>query len=125
MAYLPTQKALLGFRPISSHCSTQLHRHGIPAISQLTVEPMPSATMLPSMLWSIPHQKPYLAICGVSSMHCIMQGSRVLHHDLLLHLQFQTVQVGHEYVLSRHDMLHLQHQASEFFVVLCQRPSLS
>ena len=55
-------------------------------------------------------------------MHCIMQGSRVLHHDLLLHLRFQTVQVGHEYVLSRHNILHLQHQASEFLLYFATDP---
>ena len=99
MAYLPAQEALPGLRPISSRRSTQLHRHNIPTISGLATEPLSSATMLPSMLRSIPRRKPYRAISGVSSMHGIMQGSWMLHHDLLLHLQFQTTQVSHAYVL--------------------------
>ena len=100
MAYLPTQEALSGFRPISSRRSTQLHWDDVPAIFGLASEPLSSAAVLPSMLRPIPCRKPYRAISGVSSVHCIMQRSRMLHHDLLLHLRFQTVQVSHEYVLS-------------------------
>ena len=54
MAYLPTQEALPGFRPVASRRSTQLHRDNVPAISGLATEPLSSATVLPSMLWSIP-----------------------------------------------------------------------
>ena len=99
MAYLPAQEALLGVRPVASRCSTQLHWDDVPTISGLATEPLSSVTMLPSMLRSIPRQKPYRAINGVSSMHGIMQRSRMLHHDLLLHLRFQTTQVSHKYVL--------------------------
>ena len=99
MAYLPAQEALLGFRPVASRHSTQLHWDDVPTIFGLATEPLSSATMLPSMLRSIPRQKPYRAIGGVSNMHGIMQGSRMLHHDLLLHVRFQTAQVSHEHVL--------------------------
>ena len=124
MTNLPAQEALTGFRPISSRGSTQLHWHDVPAKSGLSTEPLSSATVLPSMLRPIPRQKLYRAISGVSSMHGIVQGGRMLHHDLLLHLRFQTAQESHEYVLRRHHMWHFQHQASKFFVVLCHRPSL-
>ena len=124
MAYLPTQEALPGFRPVASRRSTQLHWDNVPAIFGLATEPLSSATVLPSMLRPISRQKPYCAISGVSSMHGIVQGGRMLHHDLLLHLRFQTAQVSHEYVLRRHHMSHFQHQASKFFVVLHHRPSL-
>ena len=96
MAYLPAQEALPGFRPVASRRSTQLHWDDVPAIFGLTTEPLPSATVLPSMLRPIPCRKPD---GGVSSMHGIVQGGRMLHHDLLLHLRFQTAQVSHEYVL--------------------------
>ena len=99
MADLPAQEALPGFRPVSSRRSTQLHWDDVPAIFGLATEPLSSATMLSSMLQPIPCRKPYRAISGVSSMHSIVQGGRMLHHDLLLHLRFQTAQVGHEYVL--------------------------
>ena len=124
MANLSTQKALPGFRPISSCHSTQLYWHGIPAISWLTVEPVPSATMLPSMLRSIPGQKPYRAVCRVSSMHRIVQGSWVLHHNLLLDLWLQTALVGHQYILCRHHMPHLQHQALELLIIFHHSSSL-
>ena len=99
MAYLPTQEALPGFRPVTSRRSTQLHWDDVPAMFGLATEPLSSTAMLPSMLWSIPRQKPYRAISRVSSMHCIMQRTWMLHYDLLLHLRFQTAQVSHEYVL--------------------------
>ena len=124
MANLPAQEALPGFRPVASRRSTQLHWDDIPAISGLATEPLSSTTVLPSMLRPIPCQKPYHAISGVSSMHSIVQGGRMLHHDLLLHLRFQTAQAGHEYVLRRHYMLHFQHQAPEFLIVFCHRPLL-
>ena len=124
MAYLPAQEALPGFRPVTSCRSTQLHWDDVPAISGLATEPLSSATVLPSMLRSIPRLKPYCAIRRVSSLHGIVQGSWMLHHDLLLHLRFQTAQVSHEYVLRRHDMLHLQHQAPKFFIIFHHRPSL-
>ena len=124
MAYLPAQEALPGLRPVTSRRSTQLHWDDIPTISGLASKPLSSATVLSSMLRPIPRQKPDGAISGVSSMHSIVQGGRMLHHDLLLHLRFQTVQVGHEYVLHRHYVLHFQHQAPEFLVVLHHRPLL-
>ena len=99
MADLPAQEALPGFRPVSSRRSTQLHWDDVPAIFGLATEPLSSATVLPSMLRPISRRKPYCAISGVSSMHGIVQGGRMLHHDLLLHLRFQTAQVSHEYVL--------------------------
>ena len=99
MANLPAQEALPGFRPVASRRSTQLHWDDVPAIFGLATEPLSSATVLPSMLRPIPRQKPYRAISRVSSMHGIVQGGQMLHHDLLLHLRFQTAQVSHEYVL--------------------------
>ena len=124
MANLPAQEALPDFRPVASRRSTQLHWDDVPAIFGLTTEPLSSATVLPSMLRPIPCRKPDDAISGVSSMHSIVQGGWMLHHDLLLHLRFQTAQVGHEYVLRRHYVLHFQHRAPEFLVVLRHRPSL-
>ena len=98
IANLPAQEALPGFRPVASRRSTQLHWDDVPAIFGLATEPLSSATVLPSMMRPIPCRKQYCTISGVSSMHGIVQG-RMLHHDLLLHLRFQTAQVSHEYVL--------------------------
>ena len=58
-------------------------------------------------------------------MHGIVQRSWMLQHDLFLNLRLQTAQVGNQYILCQHDMPHLQHQASEFFVIFCHSSLLS
>ena len=50
-------------------------------------------------------------------MHPIVQGGWILQHDLLLYLWIQATKVGHENILRRHDMPHLQHQALELLVI--------
>ena len=125
--YFSTEKTLPHFRPFPSRPSlcTQLHRHCATTISQLITKPLLPTTMLTTVLRPISRRIPYCAVGRVSCMHGIMQGGRMLQHDLLLYLWLPAAQVGHENILRRHDMPHLQHQALEFFNVFCHRPLLS
>ena len=102
---------------------TQLHRHCTTTISLLTTKPLLPTSMLTTMLRPIPRRKPNLG--RVSCMHGVMQRGWVFQHDLLLDLWLQAMQVGHENILHRHDMPHLQHQASEFFTIFCYSSYLS